>query len=135
MKRLIVTSLGFGILTACAGLSLLAMIALDPARYPGSLRISDTHFDLRSADKGYISRASVYQTDADVMSVWRWYARQFDVAPKDGMGAEGQYVMLEKIEQAILLLRTIGVRVCPVESGTRVVFNQTVYLRPDFSVR
>ncbi|MGQ0600402.1 MAG: hypothetical protein ACT4QE_01745 [Anaerolineales bacterium] len=129
------TSIGFSVLAACAGLSLLATLALDSARYPGSMRVSDTHFDLLSTYKGYASQASVYQTEDDVMDVWRWYVQHFDVAPKYGMGGEGQCVRLDKMEQTLFLGRTVLVTLCSEAQGTQVFFNQMIYLPSNFPAR
>ncbi|MGQ0601184.1 MAG: hypothetical protein ACT4QE_05750 [Anaerolineales bacterium] len=69
------------------------------------------------------------QDYAEVMSIWRWYGRQFKVEPQSGMNPEGGCIRLTTTDHALIRLTT-EVMLCSVTHSTRVYFNQTVYLRP-----
>jgi len=133
MRRLALATLGAsGLAAIFMGVGLLAVVRPDyvPGHYPSSMHVVSEHFNLLSAYEGYIRQEGVYETGDDVMNVWRWYAKQFGVEPTGGMNAEGRCVQLSIAKQYALLWRTIEVRLCSVARGTRVFFNQTVYLRP-----
>ena len=133
MKGLIFAILGVGgLAVVLASVSLFAVMNYDYVlgRYPGSMRVISGRFNLLSVYKGYFSQEGVYQTDDDVMSVWRWYARHFGVEPAEGMNAEGRCLRLMEADRRAVIRRTVGVMLCSVARGTLVFVNQTVYLRP-----
>ena len=133
MRRLALATLGVsGLAAVFVGVGLLAVTRPDYVlgHYPSSMRVVSERFNLLSVYEGYISQEGVYETGDDVMSVWRWYAGQFGVEPEGGMNAEGRCVRLATAKQYALLWRTIEVRLCSAARGTRVFFNQAVYLRP-----
>ncbi|MGQ0600401.1 MAG: hypothetical protein ACT4QE_01740 [Anaerolineales bacterium] len=137
MKRLILATLSFSGLIAVftvAGLVVAMNADYTPWRYPGVIRVVSERFNLLSADKGHISQAGVYQTDADVTSVWRWYARQFNVEPEYGINPN-PCMRLTTARHYAFVRHTVEVTLCSVRRGTRVYFDQTVFLRPEFSTR
>jgi len=129
MKRLILATLGFGGLAiGFAVVGWLAALNIDYilGRFPGSMRVVSERFNLLSAYKGYVSQAGVYQTDGEVLTVWRWYAKHLGVEPEEGMGMEGECVRLTNATQLTWIRRTVVVRLCPARHGTQVFATQSV---------
>jgi len=113
---------------ACASLSAVPNPDYDPARYPGSTRMSGGHFDLTSLHKGMISQNGAYRTRDDSLTVWRWYADRFDLAPFEVHNAMGNCLSLGKDDQQVLARHVIGITLCSNTHGTMIFINRTVYM-------
>ncbi|MGQ0601664.1 MAG: hypothetical protein ACT4QE_08220 [Anaerolineales bacterium] len=99
------------------------------------MRVVNERFNLLSAYKGYVSQTGAYQTDETLMNVWRWYARRFGVEPDERIHEAEQCVRLTTARHYAFVRHTVDVTLCSVRRGTRVYFDQTLYLRSEFSAK
>ena len=100
----------------------------DPARYPGSTRMSGGDFDLTSLHKGIISQSGVYRTRDDSLTVWRWYTDHFGLTSFEMENAMGNCFSLGKDDHQALTRHTIGITLCSNTRGTMIFVTRTVFM-------
>jgi hypothetical protein len=100
-----------------------------PSLVSNSMRVVSERVDIPSWRLGYVSRDAVYETNAHVPEVMAFYLEQ-QIEPEHGMDFEGQCVRLARLNGFVVVRQTVVVTLCPRPRGTMVIFQQTVYLRP-----
>ena len=85
------------------------------------------HLNEKAISRGGIARQAAYQTADDLTVVTRWYAA---LVPGAEMHATSDCVSLWQSRVILHVQRSIGLRLCQVRSGTRIVVNERVDIWP-----
>jgi hypothetical protein len=130
MKKRYLAALATSLLAAiCAASGILAGPYFDYSlsHYPGSVNTESERLEWTVVPRGGIARQATYQTADDLTVVTRWYAA---LVPGAEMHATSDCVSLWQSRVILHVQRSIGLRLCQVRSGTRIVVNERVDIWP-----
>jgi hypothetical protein len=130
MKRRYFAALAASLLAVLiAGSSVLASPYSDYSlsHYPGSVRTEGERLEWTVVPPGGIARQATYQTADDLTVVTRCYAA---LVPGAEMHATSDCVSLWQSRVILHVQRSIGLRLCQVRSGTRIVVNERLDVWP-----
>jgi hypothetical protein len=96
----------------------------------GSLRMVDWSLDLTALQHGVMSWDSVYEAQADRLTVWHTFPRLANFELEEGARSSEVCLKLYQIERFHALVSTTVVKLCTVRNGTRIFLVQHMYLRP-----
>jgi hypothetical protein len=130
MKNRYFVALATSLLAAiCAGSGMLAGPYFDYSlsHYPGSVSAEGERLEFTLVPRGSLSRQATYQTTDDLTVVTHWYAA---LEPQAEMHAASNCVSLWQSRVILHVQRSIGLRLCQLHSGTRIVVNERVDVWP-----
>jgi hypothetical protein len=130
MKKRYFAALATSLLaTVCAVSSVLAGPYFDYAlsHYPGSVNADGERLEFAVVPRGWIGRQAAYQTADDLTVVTRRYAA---LEPGAEIHATSNCVSLWQSRVILHVQRSIGLSLCRLNSGTRIVVDERLDVWP-----
>jgi len=97
------------------------------SHYPSSVNAESERLEWTGVPRGWIARQAAYQTTDDLTVVTRWYVALEPVAE---MHATSDCVSLWQSRAILHVQRSLGLKLCQLGSGTRIVVNERLDVWP-----
>ena len=101
-------------------------------RYPNSATVGAGQVELNVFNERSLSRQATYQTGDELLAVRRWYAVLLQINPASDINyaPAGRCAWLSQSKLVLLVEHTVSVLLCEAPHGTRIVVNETIFIRP-----